>query len=59
MVQLPARRSARTITLVDPSRSFEDIYHRMGQLMSTAFGDMAFTPALAVPPRPGTCRWFR
>lgn len=30
MPQLPARRSARNITLVDPSREFEDIYDRMG-----------------------------
>ena len=47
MAQLPARRSARNITLVNPSREFEDIYDRMGQLMSMAFGDLAFTPALA------------
>ena len=52
MAQLPARRSARNITLVDPSREFEDIYDRMGQLMSMAFGDLAFTPALAVCPSP-------
>ena len=45
MAQLPARRSARNITLVNPSREFEDIYDRMGQLMSMAFGDMAFAPA--------------
>jgi HSP20 family protein len=49
MAQLPARRSARNITLVDPSREFEDIYDRMGQLMSMAFGDLAFTPALSAP----------
>ena len=47
MAQLPARRSARNITLVDPSLEFEDIYDRMGQLMSMAFGDLGFTPALA------------
>ena len=35
------------ITAVDPSREFEDIYDRMGQLVSMAFGDLAFTPALA------------
>ena len=56
MAQLPARRRARNITLVDPSCEFEDIYDRMGQRMSMAFGDMAFTPAVAVPPRPGRCR---
>ena len=50
MAQLPARRRARNITLVDPSsREFEDIYDRMGQLMSMAFGDLAFTPAVAAP----------
>ena len=30
MARLPARRSARNIALVDPSREFEDIYQRMG-----------------------------
>jgi HSP20 family protein len=50
MAQLPARRSARNITLVDPSREFEDIYDRMGQLMSMAFGDMAFAPAALSAP---------
>jgi HSP20 family protein len=49
MAQLPARRSARNITPVDPSREFEDSYDRMGQLMSMAFGDLAFTPALSAP----------
>ena len=58
MAQLPARRSARNITVDDPSREFEDIYDRMRQLISVAFGDMAFTPALAVPPRPGRCHRF-
>jgi len=48
MAQLLARRSARNITLVGPSREFEDIYDRMGQLMSMAFGDMAFAPAAAL-----------
>jgi hypothetical protein len=58
MAQLPGRRSARNIILADPSREFDDIYDRMGQLMSVGFGDMAFTPVLAVPPRPGRCRRF-
>lgn len=49
MAQLPARRRTRNITLVDPTREFEDIYDRMGQLMSMAFGDLAFTPALSGP----------
>ena len=42
MAALPARRSGRTPTVVNPSREFEDIYDRMGQLMNFAFG---LTPA--------------
>jgi HSP20 family protein len=42
MAVLPVRRSGRTpSTLVNPSREFEDIYDRMGQLMNFAFGDLA------------------
>jgi HSP20 family protein len=37
---LPARRSGQQLTLIDPSREFEDIYTRMGQLVNAAFGDM-------------------
>jgi hypothetical protein len=51
MAQLPARRGARNITMVDPSREFEDIDDRMGQLMSMALGDLAFTPAQAASRR--------
>jgi hypothetical protein len=36
MAQLPGRPSARNITLVDPSREFEDVYDRIGRLMRTA-----------------------
>src|SRR3984893_5132387 len=43
MVSLPARRSGRTLNVVNPSREFEDIYDRMGQLMNFAFGGL--TPA--------------
>jgi HSP20 family protein len=42
MAALPARRSERTPAVVNPSREFEDIYDRMGQLMNFAFG---LTPA--------------
>src|ERR1700686_728556 len=42
MAALPARRSGRTPTVVNPSREFEDIYDRMGQMMNFAFG---ITPA--------------
>jgi HSP20 family protein len=52
MATLPARRSGRTPTVVNPSREFEDIYDRMGQLMNFAFGltpaalaDMPWAPA--------------
>ena len=45
MAMLPARRTGRTLTLTDPSREFEDIYERMGQLMNVAFGDLAAVPA--------------
>jgi len=36
---LPVRRSGgRNLTVVNPTREFEDIYDRMGQLMNLAFG---------------------
>jgi HSP20 family protein len=38
MAALPVRRSGRPPTVVNPSREFEDIYDRMGQLMNFAFG---------------------
>ena len=40
MATLPVRRGRNT-SLVNPSREFEDIYDRMGQLMNFAFGDLA------------------
>jgi HSP20 family protein len=42
MAALPVRRGGRNLTVVNPSREFEDIYDRMGQLMNFAFG---LTPA--------------
>jgi HSP20 family protein len=43
MAMLPVRRSSgRNLTVVNPTREFEDIYDRMGQLMNLAFG---LTPA--------------
>jgi HSP20 family protein len=53
MASLPARRSGQNITAVNPSREFEDIYNRMGQLMNLAFGDLGLVPAadLAWTPR--------
>jgi len=39
MVMLPVRRSSgRNLTVVNPTREFEDIYDRMGQLMNLALG---------------------
>jgi HSP20 family protein len=42
------RSSGRNLTVVNPTREFEDIYDRMGQLMNLAFGvnpaDMAEGP---------------
>jgi len=49
VAQLLARRSARNITLADPSRELEDIDERAGQLMSMTFGDMAFRSEAAKP----------
>jgi HSP20 family protein len=40
MAILPARRGGQNLTLIDPSREFEDIYNRMGQLVNMAFGDL-------------------
>ncbi len=42
MASLPIRRTGRNQTLMNPTREFEDIYDRMGQLMNFAFG---LTPA--------------
>lgn len=38
MATLPARRSSGQNLVVNPTREFEDIYDRMGQLMNLAFG---------------------
>ena len=40
MALLPARRGGQNLTVTDPSREFEDIYDRMGQLMNLAFGSL-------------------
>jgi HSP20 family protein len=49
MAMLPTRRSGRNPTVLDPSREFEDIYDRMGQLMNLAFGDFGLTMPSDVP----------
>lgn len=38
MATLPVRSRGRSNAIVNPSREFEDIYDRMGQLMNFAFG---------------------
>ena len=50
MALLPARRGGQNLTVTDPSREFEDIYDRMGQLMNFAFGDLGLV-------RPGSAPW--
>lgn len=40
MAKLPVRSDGRNLTLVDPSREFEDIYDRMGQLVNVALGGL-------------------
>jgi HSP20 family protein len=50
MAQLPARRrSGQNLTLIDPSREFEDIYSRMGQLVNLAFGDASLAGLAEAP----------
>jgi HSP20 family protein len=41
----------RNRSLADPTREFEDIYQRMGQLMNAAFTDFALAP-------PGDAAWI-
>jgi HSP20 family protein len=47
---LPARRSRQNLTMLNPTREFEDIYDRMGQLMNLAFGDLGLASAAADVP---------
>ncbi|HEX4661971.1 MAG TPA: Hsp20/alpha crystallin family protein [Streptosporangiaceae bacterium] len=49
MAMPPARRSGQNLAVVDPSREFEDIYDRMGQLMNIAFGDLGMARLADVP----------
>lgn len=49
MAMLPARRSGQNLAVVDPSREFEDIYERMGQLMNIAFGDLGMARLADIP----------
>jgi HSP20 family protein len=49
MAMLPARRIGHSHTVIDPSREFEDIYDRMGQLMNVAFGDLGLATLADIP----------
>ena len=49
MARLPARSGGRNMTLINPTREFEDIYDRMGQLVNLAFGDVAPAQLMDVP----------
>lgn len=49
MATLPARRSGRNLTVVNPSREFEDMYDRMDQLMNMAFGGLGSIAVADMP----------
>jgi HSP20 family protein len=50
MARLPARSGGRdNLTMMNPSREFEDIYDRMGQLVNLAFGDVAPAQLMDIP----------
>jgi HSP20 family protein len=49
MANLPSRRGGRHTHLVNPSREFEDIYDRIGQLMNMAFGPVGPIAVVDLP----------
>src|SRR6202020_1924204 len=49
MARLPARSGGRNMTLINPTREFEDIYDRMGQRVNLAFGDVTPAQLMEVP----------
>jgi len=49
MAALPVRRGGQGLTVLNPSREFEDIYNRMGQLMNLALGDFTNFETAAMP----------
>jgi HSP20 family protein len=49
MAVLPTRRTGQNLTLIDPSREFEDIYNRMGQLMNLAVGGLGLATVSDAP----------
>jgi HSP20 family protein len=49
MAKVPARSGGRNMTLIDPSREFEDVYDRMGQLVNVALGALGTAWMADVP----------
>src|SRR5258708_8059208 len=49
MAALPVRRGGQGLTVLNPSREFEDIYNRMGQLMNLAIGDFSMLQTTDMP----------
>ena len=49
MASLPIRRTGRNQTLMNPTREFEDIYDRMGQLMNFTFGGLTPVALAGMP----------
>jgi HSP20 family molecular chaperone IbpA len=52
MAKVPARSGGRKMTLTDPSREFEDICGRMGQLVNVALGALGTAWMADVPRSP-------
>ena len=52
MAMLPARRGGPDLTLIHPSREFEDIYDRMGRFINVAFGDLGLARLTDLPRSP-------
>jgi HSP20 family protein len=49
MAKVPARSGGRNMTLINPSREFEDICDRMGQLVNVALGELGTAWVAGVP----------
>ena len=49
MARLPARSSGRNMTVIDPSREFEDIYDRMGQRAGVSETENPYVVAADLP----------
>jgi hypothetical protein len=49
MARLPARSSGRNMPLIERSREFEDICHRMGRRVNAALGDLGTALLVELP----------